>query len=545
MEACRVKFFCGMEENTWKIHWIKWNVVLNERDNGGLDVGSPSAFNQALLYKWRWRFLNDEGGGVWGGIVKVVKSLDNLDIIPYDSMRRLVRDGRSTLFGPDVWCGERRLADTFPRLFALAANQQVHVADNRISGRWDIQWRIPLRGDVLREQEEHLLLQLELVLLPGGSDIWRWELGHDGMFSVKEARVTIDLKSLTEVDVQRVVHDRLPRRWSLGIRGITLDHIMCLVCDGAPEQIHHLFCRCPVAVALWEAMARWCQIQIPTFLGVDEIWNWVDMQNGSHNRKAVLEVLVGTLLWVIWTYRNATALKKGTRRISKSSTREGGGIEIVREELSICIRGGVGSKEKMAMGIDTALEELSICIHGGVGSKEKMAMGIDTALGIDIIREVLSICIRGGVGSKEKMAMGIDSALGIEIIREGLSICIRGGVGSKEKMAMGIDTALQNLPKSPKVSQRLCVGVGSKEKMTMGIDTALQNLPKSPRDYVNRDTRIEIVREELSICIRGGVGSKEKMAMGIDTALAQRLPFVHFSEIVQMRPPYLNNKTLR
>ena len=150
------------------------------------------------------------------------------------------------------------------------------------------------------------------------------------MFTVKEARVIIDLNSLTEVDVQvrwckllpkkvnvflwRVVHDRLPTRWSLEICGITLDHIMCPVCDGAPEQIHHLFCRCPVAVALWEAMARWCQIQIPTFLGVDEIWNWVDMQNGSHNRKAVLEVLVGTLLWVIWTYRNATVFGDGSYR---------------------------------------------------------------------------------------------------------------------------------------------------------------------------------------------------------------------------------------
>ena len=59
LESVRSRFFWGSEGDERKISWVKWDVLLNSKEKGGLEVGSLSAFNYALLYKWRWRFLLD------------------------------------------------------------------------------------------------------------------------------------------------------------------------------------------------------------------------------------------------------------------------------------------------------------------------------------------------------------------------------------------------------------------------------------------------------------------------------------------------------
>ena len=55
LESLRSRFFWGAVDEEKKIHWVKWDFILNSRDKGGLGVGSLSAINKALLYKWKWR----------------------------------------------------------------------------------------------------------------------------------------------------------------------------------------------------------------------------------------------------------------------------------------------------------------------------------------------------------------------------------------------------------------------------------------------------------------------------------------------------------
>nr|XP_043638231.1 uncharacterized protein LOC122609238 [Erigeron canadensis] len=57
LEAMRSKFFWGGSKNQKKIAWVKWNTVLAAKEDGGLEIGSLEAMNQALLYRWRWRAL--------------------------------------------------------------------------------------------------------------------------------------------------------------------------------------------------------------------------------------------------------------------------------------------------------------------------------------------------------------------------------------------------------------------------------------------------------------------------------------------------------
>ncbi|KAL4591885.1 hypothetical protein LXL04_004859 [Taraxacum kok-saghyz] len=326
METLRAKFFWGIDENERKIHWTKWDLVLNGLDNGGLAVGSLHAFNQALLYKWRWRFLSEDSGlwkrviischgvnggfslpsrlgsgGVWGGVVAVVDRLHSTGIVPLNVIRRQVRNGEDTSFWHHVWCGENTLASVFPRLYRLAVNGQAMVADYRGEDGWCFNWCVPVRGGVMLEQLEHLGLLL--------ANFHREVRIHIDSVSLPSYGVPVRwikyLPKKVNTFLWRVQQDRISTRWALATRGIALDSILCLVCDSAPERVVHLFCSCPTASALWDKLGRWCQMSLPVFVDVEDMWSWIDNLPRTRVHKPLLEVLFGCLLWVIWTYRNA------------------------------------------------------------------------------------------------------------------------------------------------------------------------------------------------------------------------------------------------
>ena len=61
LEGIWTRFSWGAEGDQYRVlQWVNWDVILNDKRFGGLGVGSLAAFNQALIYKWRWRFLNGE-----------------------------------------------------------------------------------------------------------------------------------------------------------------------------------------------------------------------------------------------------------------------------------------------------------------------------------------------------------------------------------------------------------------------------------------------------------------------------------------------------
>jgi hypothetical protein len=43
-----------------KIHWLAWETVAKEKDRGGLGVGTVSAKNKALLFKWIWKLGSND-----------------------------------------------------------------------------------------------------------------------------------------------------------------------------------------------------------------------------------------------------------------------------------------------------------------------------------------------------------------------------------------------------------------------------------------------------------------------------------------------------
>nr|GEZ89771.1 RNA-directed DNA polymerase, eukaryota [Tanacetum cinerariifolium] len=61
MEMIRSNFFKGAAHSERKISWVSWGKVLASKKYGGLSVSSYYALNCALLLKWVWRFISQDG----------------------------------------------------------------------------------------------------------------------------------------------------------------------------------------------------------------------------------------------------------------------------------------------------------------------------------------------------------------------------------------------------------------------------------------------------------------------------------------------------
>ncbi|GKA63921.1 RNA-directed DNA polymerase, eukaryota [Tanacetum coccineum] len=78
MEGIRSKFFNGNDPKERKITWVAWQKVLASKVQGGLGVSSFFALNRALLIKWYWRFLSNDGS-LWSHVIQAIHG-DKLDV---------------------------------------------------------------------------------------------------------------------------------------------------------------------------------------------------------------------------------------------------------------------------------------------------------------------------------------------------------------------------------------------------------------------------------------------------------------------------------
>ncbi|GJR72689.1 RNA-directed DNA polymerase, eukaryota [Tanacetum coccineum] len=77
MESIRSRFFNGADQSEKKVTWVAWNKVLASKKHGGLGVSSFFALNRALLLKWVWRFVSQDGS-LW---YKVIRALYGSSIL--------------------------------------------------------------------------------------------------------------------------------------------------------------------------------------------------------------------------------------------------------------------------------------------------------------------------------------------------------------------------------------------------------------------------------------------------------------------------------
>ncbi|XP_071713078.1 uncharacterized protein [Rutidosis leptorrhynchoides] len=340
------RFFWGGNNSVKKMAWLKWDKVLAPFDKGGLNVGSLKAFNLALIYKWRWRYLtspNDmwvtiiksihgncfnvtasSNSTVWSNIVNTCSKCCTDELIPTDIFRMTIGNGRHIRFWLDYWSGNAPLASRFNRLYHLDSAPNDSVANKLVNGVWQIAWvRENLRG---RNDQlfNDLLEELGCPVLNDRPDSWSCSISNEGMYTVKDAREYIDRHFLASSPIETIWFKHVPRkvniflwrfrldylpvRWNLSAKGIDINSVVCPICNNGVETREHLFFECDLARELWHKIRLWLNCGMPHFDSWYSFISWspwkLGMSKWSEKPKPI-------------PYRTGTGTENGTERRKK------------------------------------------------------------------------------------------------------------------------------------------------------------------------------------------------------------------------------------
>nr|GEW70455.1 RNA-directed DNA polymerase, eukaryota [Tanacetum cinerariifolium] len=158
-----------------------------------------------------------------------------------------------------------------------------------------------------------------LATTAGTEDIWDWCIDTP-VFTVKSARKHIDnyflpvrdfatrwnryLPKKINIFIWRSLRDRLPTRWNLSRRGIDIESISCPICDSGIETLYHTLWTCSLATTIWNCALMWLDLPTPSLPNIQAFYAWLDDLHMTSNKKAVLDVICGVILWSLWKHRN-------------------------------------------------------------------------------------------------------------------------------------------------------------------------------------------------------------------------------------------------
>jgi hypothetical protein len=148
-------FFWQDMNGRQKYHMVKWTDICAPKEHGGIGILASRCFNKALMLKWVWRILWDEGG-LRLRLIKA-KYLWGRPLLAFDRREgsqfwRTIQDlkqeirlgissignGEGTLFWLDPWLGEEPLRVGYPSLFAICSDPMLLVASTAHEGTWNI-----------------------------------------------------------------------------------------------------------------------------------------------------------------------------------------------------------------------------------------------------------------------------------------------------------------------------------------------------------------------------------------------------------------------
>ncbi|GJX17976.1 RNA-directed DNA polymerase, eukaryota [Tanacetum coccineum] len=263
-------------------------------------------------------FSHIKSKGVWNRIVGSINIMHEKGFIPHSSMQRRVNNGISTKFWYDTWAGTFSLRQQFPRLFRLTLNKDASVRDCWNNG-WHLVWSRNVSNGTNANLLTNLLSLLQNTILNDSDDVWVW-YSSNSTFTVKDARGKIDdsfllddgletrwnrfLPKKVNIFIWRTLRDRLPSRWNLSRRGIEVASITCPSCDNGIDTSYHSMWVCSLATTLWIRVFKWLDLSPPDIPNLRGLFTWLDDLHISSNKKAIIEVVCGVVLWSLWNFRN-------------------------------------------------------------------------------------------------------------------------------------------------------------------------------------------------------------------------------------------------
>nr|GEV26569.1 RNA-directed DNA polymerase, eukaryota, reverse transcriptase zinc-binding domain protein [Tanacetum cinerariifolium] len=190
LESLRSHFFNGHEIGSRKATWVKWNIVLADKEKGGLGVSSFYALNRCFMLKWIWRFYdhknslwycvikaiygNDDnielvrnGGNrsCWSSIIHEVNVLSSQGVNIFDYIRLKLGNSNMVSFWNDNWSGAGSAKVLYPRLYALENHKEVNVRDKISNSSLEMSFRRHIRGGAEQVQFDSLSSLISSVIL--------------------------------------------------------------------------------------------------------------------------------------------------------------------------------------------------------------------------------------------------------------------------------------------------------------------------------------------------------------------------------------------
>jgi len=245
-----------------------------------------------------------------------------------DNVRRVIGDGRDTLFWYDTWVGKLPLSVRYPRLFDLAVVKECTVEE-----MWRLGWGEGGEAWVWRRRllawEEQSVRECSdllhnIVLQDEVHDTWRWLLDTSTGYTVKGAYTFITstgepsnrslvvdvwhehIPSKVSLFAWRLFQKRLPTKDNLvHKRMIQPEYAVCASGCGHQETTNHLFLDCNIFSSLWYQVWQW--LGISSMMPSDirhyyfQFTNMAGLPQVTHS---FLRIIWFVSAWVLWKGRN-------------------------------------------------------------------------------------------------------------------------------------------------------------------------------------------------------------------------------------------------
>ncbi|KAJ9567980.1 hypothetical protein OSB04_003946 [Centaurea solstitialis] len=260
LEGLRRKFFWGGVNGEKKICWLAWDKVVRSKTSGGLGIGSLRALNLAMLAKWHWRDKT-EPDAQWRA---VVRGCNGIHVPRHGTWRSILRVEND--------------------LRELGINLSTHL-------KW--------------KDED------------GG---WVWDLDSSKSYTVRSLRMLIDGISLPIADMEtdwvrwlpgkvniqlwRVLNNRLPTRDNLQNRGLILNSILCPLCLSTAENLDHLLCSCSTTKTISAYLMNWVDWWPTNEQTVVNMWEKIRSSGANTIQKDVFKLIGAAFINSIWMTRN-------------------------------------------------------------------------------------------------------------------------------------------------------------------------------------------------------------------------------------------------
>ncbi|KAK1318767.1 hypothetical protein QJS10_CPB04g01215 [Acorus calamus] len=305
LETIRRRFlWCGANSEVKKPYLVKWDLVCLPKMRGGLGVRKLKEFNLALISKWVWQWMVNQGA-MWVRLLKERYSSAADSHLPWMSRRSstlckgwftgmeqfanackwIAGDGKSILFWSDIWNGEESLRTRFSLVFHISNCPEGRASSfwetNGHAGGWRLQlFRPPSRSEAAQAELLTCALQGCPLVLDRPDKVW-WGRSPNEGYSVRNGylwwrRPTIHNPTMVEYRwviwgsvaplkvkafIWLVCHGRVLIK-AYYLKWCPNLNTTCVLCDGAEETTDHLFHGCPVARWLWERLGMLCTYQL-------------------------------------------------------------------------------------------------------------------------------------------------------------------------------------------------------------------------------------------------------------------------------------------